>query len=207
MASERPSFKKAKPTSSSSMPPPMPPPRQTVPPMAPPPVPPPRKISIAIPNKKRSRDADSMLGELIDAADDKPRPKGPRGDKDEAPTKKARRSPEKQSMPPPKHKSTDLDAYLDELSAPGPGPVPAPAPPPPVPGALPAAALPIAGSSSVPPPSPFANAEAPSLGAANIPFRAKRAKALLAVLRNDPSAVWVSTLRIARTLEVADFRL
>jgi hypothetical protein len=168
-------------------------------PMAPPPVPP-RKISFAVPTKKRARDADDILADEVDAMTAptsqaqtpmtvKPHKKkdAPASEAAGGVTKKARRSksksPEKQSqLPAPtqvkkkKRDDKELDAYLAE----SPASVPETPPPPPV-----TMATPVNGN-------PFANDLPPSKSAGTMPFRMKRAKALVAILQKEPSAVWVS---------------
>ena len=163
----------------------------TVSPMAPPPVPP-RKISFAAPTKKRARDADDILADEVDAmATPNPasivkskkketHPSEPTGGS----VKKARRSksPEKQSrVPAPtpqlkkkKRDDKELDAYLAE----SPASVAETPPPPPV----------VAAPAYV---NPFANDPPPSKSAGAMPFRIKRAKALVASLQKEPSAVFV----------------
>lgn len=166
----------------------------TVSPMAPPPVPP-RKISFAAPTKKRARDADDILADEVDAMTT-PNPQTtvkPQKKKEGFPSeptggsvKKARRSksPEKQSQaqvtaPTPqlkkkKRDDKELDAYLAE----SPASVAETPPPPPV----------VAAPAYV---NPFANDPPPSKSAGAMPFRIKRAKALVALLQKEPSAVFV----------------
>lgn len=166
----------------------------TVSPMAPPPVPP-RKISFAAPTKKRARDADDILADEVDAMTTpnsqttvKPQkkkegfPSEPTGGS----VKKARRSksPEKQSQVPAptpqlkkKRDDKELDAYLAE------SPASVAETPPPSPVVAPPAYV-----------NPFANDPPPSRSAGAMPFRIKRAKALVALLQKEPSAVFVSFL-------------
>lgn len=155
-----------------------------VPPMAPPPVPLSRKISLVAPTKKRARDVDDILGDEVDAmiSQSQPAPKisFKTKEKDEVPTKKARRSPEKQAAP--KKRERELDAYLEAPTLP-----PASAPP--------HAPVPVSAVGvTIPTTNPFAGQESPSLSGANIPFKHKRAKQLVQILQKDPSAVLVSRL-------------
>lgn len=150
--------------------------------MAPPPVPPSRKISIVAPTKKRARDVDDILGDEVDAmtSQAQPAPRPPAKSQDEAPTKKARRSPEKQLAP--KKRERELEAYLEAPTLPPPS-----APPP---GPVPVSAVGV----TVPTTNPFASEELPSLSGASVPFRHKRAKQLVTTLQKDPSAVLVSPI-------------
>lgn len=156
-------------------------------PMGPPPVPPQRKISIAVPSKKRARDVDDILGDEVDAILPPSKTKIKVKEESQAPpaaatsisisSKKARRSPEKQSpapapAPPAKKRERDLNAYLDE------------------PGETPPAPSPASVSSA--PVNPFVGQPAPSQSAVNFPFRAKRAKQLITLLQKEPSAALVS---------------
>lgn len=154
-------------------------------PMAPPPVPQ-RKISIAVPNKKRPRDSDAILADEVDAITAPPPRKNDTPEIATAPKKARRsRSPEKQSTPLPlqkiktKKKEMDLDAYLDMPDTPVPVPVPAP---PVTPSPAPSVAAPV---------HRFANEPPASKSAGNMPFRMKRAKALVMLLQKEPSAAWV----------------
>ena len=101
--------------------------------------------------------------------------------------KKARRSrsPEKQSSQPlklKKKKEMDLDAYLDTPDTPAPAPTSTPTP-----------AVSSSPASSVvsAPQYRFANEPPASRSAGNMPFRMKRAKALVTLLQKEPSAAWV----------------
>lgn len=179
---------------------------QTMTPMAPPPVPLNRKISIAAPSKKRTRDIDDILGDEVDAITREPKsqPTKPTSisftskpkHKDEGPSKKARtsKSPEKQSgaISISKKKDRELEAYLN---TPSPSPVPQPKPvlkATPTPTAAPAVPAPAAAPAVVmPAQSPFADQDLPSLGGANVPFRPKRAKVLVSTLQKEPSAALV----------------
>jgi hypothetical protein len=160
-------------------------------PMAPPPVPQ-RKISIAVPNKKRPRDSDAILADEVDAISaPQPRKANISPEIATAPKKARRsRSPEKQSSQQlkikTKKKEMDLDAYLDTPDTPAPAPSPAVTPSP--------------ASSVVSAPQyqyRFANEPPASRSAGNMPFRMKRAKALVTLLQKEPSAAWVSLIRLA----------
>jgi hypothetical protein len=162
--------------------------------MAPPPVPQ-RKISIAVPNKKRPRDVDDILADEVDAI---AAPAAPKKKSDTPETagagsvKKARRSPEKQIQPiqiqvQKKKKEAELDAYLDD-------PVDTPKPVPSTP-AVPPTRVPTTPSA----PAPVINTPSDRSAGQPVPknspgmsFRPKRAKALVATLQKDPSAIFVS---------------
>jgi len=158
-------------------------------PMAPPPVPQ-RKISIAVPNKKRPRDSDAILGDEVDAISAPPpqsRKKETISPEKAAAPKKARRSRslEKQSVaPPPKTKikrkdDKELDAYLDTPDTPVATTAPVVIPPP-------------VSAAAAAPANSFASQPPASRAAGNMPFRMKRAKALVTLLQKEPSAAWVS---------------
>jgi hypothetical protein len=149
-------------------------------PMGPPPVPLQRKVSIAVPSKKRARDVDDILGDEVDAIQAPVKIKTKVKEESHAPpaitTKKARRSPEKQ-VAPSKKRDRALSAYLDDAAD--------DLPPPAVATSVP---VPVA------PANPFAGQPAPSQGAASLPFRQKRAKQLITLLQKEPSAVFVRTV-------------
>lgn len=164
--------------------------------MGPPPVPPQRKISIAVPSKKRARDVDDILGDEVDAIQAPVTTKIKTKVKDEAQalsglssnaTKKARRSPEKQAAPS-KKRDRELSAYLDD-------PIDS-LPPAPVASSVP---VPVA------PANPFQGQPVPSQSAVSLPFRQKRAKQLITLLQKEPSAQIVCLTRhVVIDVESAD---
>jgi hypothetical protein len=162
-------------------------------PMAPPPVPQ-RKISIAVPNKKRPRDSDAILADEVDAISaPQPRKENISPEIATAPKKARRsRSPEKQSSQQlkikTKKKEMDLDAYLDTPDTPASAPTPTPA----------VSSSPASSVVSAPQ-YRFANEPPASRSAGNMPFRMKRAKALVTLLQKEPSAAWVRKSRLSGT--------